>query len=48
MKIIVFIIALLLFGFGVYFLIINNYTLSVVLMVTMIAFLSLTDHSPQQ
>ena len=47
MKFIAFIIALILFGLGVYFLILNNYTLAVVLMVTMIAFLNLIDHSPQ-
>lgn len=47
MKFIVFIIALLLFGLGVYFAIRAEYTLSVVLMITMIAFLNLIDHSPQ-
>ena len=47
MKILIFIIALLLFIAGVYYLIRNDYTLSIVLLVTMIAFLNLTDHSPQ-
>ena len=47
MKFLIFIIALLLFVAGVYFLIRADYTLSVVLLITMIAFLNLTDHSPQ-
>lgn len=47
MKFIAFIIALLLFGLGVYFAIRADYTLAVVLMVIMIAFLNLIDHSPQ-
>ncbi len=47
MKFIVFIIALLLFGLGVYFAIMHNYPLSIVLLVIMIAFFQLIDHSPQ-
>jgi len=46
MKILIFIVALLLFIAGVYFFIRNDYPLAILLMVTMIAFLNLTDHSP--
>ena len=48
MKLISFIIAVLLFALGVYFIIRTDYTLGVVLMVTMVAWLQLIDHSPTQ
>jgi hypothetical protein len=47
MKFITFIIALLLFAVGVYFLVKADYGLSIALMVTTIAFLNVVDHSPQ-
>jgi hypothetical protein len=46
MKILIFIIALLLFIAGVYYLIRADYSLSIALLVTMIAFLNVTDHAP--
>lgn len=48
MKMIAFIIAVLLFALGVYFIVKTDYLLGGVLMVTMIAWLQLIDHSPTQ
>lgn len=46
MKIIVFLIALMLFGFGVYFFIVGKLDHAVVFLLTEIAFLYLIDHDP--